>query len=368
MRNKKIVSIFLIVIILSLQFYNLSWAWANKISTLVDMATGNTTRAIPTDATKYFYNQLSDDAKVFYDAMEKMLADGTLKTGTEYYVFGDNEISQNQLVAFTMGNDQLMDDFGAGRDAFSQDHPEVFYVDYDQFSIRVTQTKDGLKASMGTGRSDSYLNKQFANEEEVDLAIAAVDAKVAEIVSAAKNIEVAEGKSKEYEQIRYVHNEIIKAVTYKLETKYAERFDSSDPKNAFSIRTVYGAFVNKEAVCEGFSRALKMVLDRLNIPCVLVRGVYIHNSYTPEEHMWNYVQLKVGEEYKWYAVDTTFDNLDNIEETKKGIVSTEYLIVGGDIMNKDHVPTGIISDVNFEFTYPKLEEDSGKYTEIYNHN
>lgn len=251
--------------------------------------------------------------------MEKMLEDGSLKTGTACYEFSDDEIPQEKLEQFAAGNRQLSEDFGVARDAFSQDHADVFYLDYDYLSIRVTNCNNTYKITLGIGRGDSYLNKQFSSTSEVDLAISTVNAKVNEIVKKVTSEEfkasIDERQDLEEQQIKYVHNEIIKNCVYKLEP------DISNEKYAYSVRNVYGVFGNGEAVCEGFSRAFKMVLDKLNIPCVLVTGVYMHNTDTPEEHMWTYVQLQNG---KWYGVDPTFDNTDD----QKGEISTQYLLVG----------------------------------------
>ena len=59
--------------------------------------------------------------------------------------------------------------------------------------------------------------------------------------------------------------------------------------------TAYGALVNKEAVCEGYAKAYKLLMDAMGIPCDVVIN---------EEHAWNVVCL----EGKWYLVDVTNDD------------------------------------------------------------
>ncbi len=54
-----------------------------------------------------------------------------------------------------------------------------------------------------------------------------------------------------------------------------------------------------EPVCDGYSKAFKMVLDELGIPCVLVSS---------ETHMWNNVKMDDG---RWYNVDLTWDDNDS---------------------------------------------------------
>lgn len=59
--------------------------------------------------------------------------------------------------------------------------------------------------------------------------------------------------------------------------------------------TAYGALVNKEAVCEGYAKAYKLLMDAMGIPCDVVIN---------EEHAWNVVCL----EGNWYLVDVTNDD------------------------------------------------------------
>lgn len=59
--------------------------------------------------------------------------------------------------------------------------------------------------------------------------------------------------------------------------------------------TAYGALINKEAVCEGYAKAYKLLMDAMGIPCDVVIN---------EEHAWNVVFL----DGKWYLVDVTNDD------------------------------------------------------------
>ena len=51
---------------------------------------------------------------------------------------------------------------------------------------------------------------------------------------------------------------------------------------------------------------MKILCDKENIPCILVVGNI--NLETNFAHMWNYVQMEDGQ---WYAVDCTWDDLDD---------------------------------------------------------
>ncbi len=298
---------------------------------------------------RYFYGQLTEEAKRLYDAMYEMYASGMLKSGTEDYDLAAHGcVSQAQMEAYAQGDNGLLMTLGAARDAFCADYADVFYVDFSYLSIRVTRDKaNQYHAYLGTGRSDNYFLQGFQSRQEVESAVAEYEKKVSEIADAAKKLTVEAGKNLTEEQIKYVHDYIIKHTSYRLEHQ-------CKPENVGHVRTAYGALVRGESVCEGYARAFKAVLDRLAIPCILVQGAYRASTDSYELHMWNYVQLNG----KWYAVDSTMDDPISKKQNIGGLdgyENTEYLLVGDDVMSRRHVPSGIMSEAEYEFSYPSLE-------------
>lgn len=292
---------------------------------------------------RYFYGQLTPEAKLFYDAMYEMYVTGSLKTGTaDYDLVVHGCVSRKQMETYVAGDNSLLMTLGAARDAFYADYADVFYVDFSYLSIRVTRDKENqYHAYLGTGRSDNYFLEGFKSREEVETAVAEYEAKVNAIVDEAKKLANAE------EQVRYVHDYIIKHTSYRLEYQCKR-------ENVGHVRTAYGALVRGESVCEGYARAFKAVLDRLAIPCILVQGAYRASADSYELHMWNYVQLNG----KWYAVDSTMDDPISKKQNTGGLdgyENTEYFLVGEDVMSRRHVPSGIMSEAEYEFSYPSLD-------------
>lgn len=70
--------------------------------------------------------------------------------------------------------------------------------------------------------------------------------------------------------------------------------------------TAYNALLSGRAVCEGYSRALQLLLDMVGIPNYLVTGVGVDDSGSREGHMWNIVTIGGSN----YHVDATWDDLD----------------------------------------------------------
>ena len=301
-----------------------------------------------TVADGYFYQQLTSEAKVFYNAMEQMDREGVFVSGGSFDLVANGLLTSEQAEAY--GYSGLMAQYGAARDAFYADSTDLFYVDFDYLTLRVTSDSEGkYHVYLGTGRSDSYYTKGFENEEQVKDAIAEYESEINKIVSGAQTVTAKDGNSRNAEMVKYVHDYIIDHTSYRLE-------NVCKPENIGFIHTAYGSVVKGEAVCEGYSRAVKAVLDRLGIPCVLVYGFYMHDKDTPELHMWCEVQL----EGDWYAVDATMDDPRSRTGTTQGIDGWEnqdYLLVGSSCMDRQHYSSGIMSPVEYEFEYPPLSVD-----------
>lgn len=295
----------------------------------------------------YFYNQLPEDAKIFYKAMQKMLSSGMFKTGTGSYDLTANGLSQESIEAHATGQKDLLKLYGAARDAFYADYPDVFYVDFSDLTLRITQNAGGYHAYLGAINSHTYYSEGFTSVSQVNDAIAAYEKEKAKLVQGARSVAAGEGENLQAKQIEYVHDAITKSVSYRLE-------DACKPENIGFIRTSYGALVKHEGVCEAYTRAFKSVMDELGIPCVMVQGVYNHSENVPELHIWNYVEL----DGKWYAVDVTMDDPKSDKPSNNGVdgyENHEYLLCGESVIGRKHVPSGIMSEAQFEFDYPVLE-------------
>lgn len=117
-------------------------------------------------------------------------------------------------------------------------------------------------------------------------------------------------KYDEYHMERYVHDTLLKNCSYAVGVKSV-----SDGWENF---TSYGAIVNGSAVCEGYSKAMQMLLSITGISSYIIRG-----EADGIKHMWNLVKL----DEQWYHLDSTWNDTD-------GGISYEYF----------NVPTSIISD------------------------
>ena len=174
---------------------------------------------------RYFYDQLTEEAKQFYLAMVDMYQNETFKTGNEDYdLVKNNRVTQAQIESYASGSQTLLMSMGAARDAFMYDNPDVFYVDFSALSLRATKDSNGqYHAYLGTGRRDSYYLPGFTSKDDVNQAIEKYEEKINTLVNEAKNLEIKEGENKVKKQVEYVHDYIVKNMIYRYEDEVTQR-------------------------------------------------------------------------------------------------------------------------------------------------
>lgn len=282
--------------------------------------------------------------------------------------------TEDEVKEYEKGNTTLTSAMNAARYAFYADHPEIFYVNFQKLAIRPTKgANNEYHAYLGSGRYANYYIEGFTDQTQVQEAIDAFEVCVNEIAEKAKNIETAENANKTVEQIKLVHNEIVYNTGYRLESDCV-------PGNEGFISTPYGALVKKEAVCEGYARALKTILDKLGINSILVQGTHQSKGSAAVPHMWNYVEIEEetvarSTEKVWYAIDATLDDpflrdttMDSTDpdfvpgsDIQEGFENTRYCMVGVETMQIEHVAMETVEAAgNYTFKYPELNlEDYG---------
>lgn len=122
------------------------------------------------------------------------------------------------------------------------------------------------------------------------------------------------------EKIKAVHDWLIRNVKY----DYDSFLRGAVPKISHTSK---GALLRGIAVCDGYSEAMKKILNRLGIPCEIVIG-----RCNGAGHAWNIVKT----DGKWLYVDVTFDDpIINGKNTNTKPYYT-YFLKTAKQMRKDH--------------------------------
>lgn len=286
---------------------------------------------IPSTDKGYYYSQLDTTAKQIYEVLEQNRAN--LKTGV-YEITLPEKVTN---VLYEESGDVILGEaFQGAWDAFIYDYTDMFFIDTSKVCLLTTTTTIGSKktyqVTIGKGENSNYFEEGFSSYEDVQNAIYQLE----DIRTQMKNQLVG---NSDYDKIKKVHDWLVDNIEY----------DTTLGRT--NNHNIYGAFIERNVVCEGYAKAFKYIMDELDIPCILVKGIGTNSSGETEKHMWNYVYI----ENNWYAIDVTWD--DPIIEGNGWItkdIKYAYFLKGSKEFNKSHQEEGQISVGGKVFSYPML--------------
>lgn len=235
-------------------------------------------------AIDYYYNQLDEDARIIYNKLlvnkDKFLSGkDTITIGTMF----SKELETEE------GTNKIVDSVKDALKAFYYDKQEMFYIDMAKMEVYMIGKSQGgkvinnlelrLASSQISYWKDGITSKEQALEQST------------QFINRTKEI-IEEVKDKsDYVKVKHVHDWLINNVEY----------DGSAP----NCHNAYGAIIEGRAVCEGYARAFKYMMDQLNINTIFAAGNATDNDGKTGPHAWNYVKMDDGQ---WYAIDVTWDD------------------------------------------------------------
>ena len=282
---------------------------------------------------RYYYNQLDEYGKIIYDGFEQNKEN--MKSGTYSIDFGNKF---NKLLNTVGGENKLNTSFQSAWNAYTYDNVDIFYIDVEKLTLTTRTTTianiSTHKVELSSGNNSTYLKDHFVSREVIDGKIRLLEAMRQEI---ARQLQ---GYS-QYEQVKEVHNWLIDNIQYDVNLEAQEPYSIS------------GALTEGKAVCEGYARSFKYILDELGIPCVLVSGTGTNSNGETESHAWNYVQLNGS----WYAVDVTWDDPVIIGNSNIEIDSEtryKHFLKGSNTFLSSHYEDGNLTSNSIRFKFPTL--------------
>lgn len=129
------------------------------------------------------------------------------------------------------------------------------------------------------------------------------------------------GKMRDRDAVKTLHDYLAAEMKYD-----SEALRNRKKGRLISAHSVIGFFSKQSAVCDGISCTAKLVLNALNIPCIVVAG-----SAEPEDgsgHAWNIV--KIGDEA--YHLDITWD----INMSTRDKICYDYYNIPDEAARRDH--------------------------------
>ncbi len=138
----------------------------------------------------------------------------------------------------------------------------------------------------------------------------------------AEQLHLLEGD--DYEKELRVHDWICRNVEYDYEGRNKNKLS-----RVIASHNILGVFAHHKAQCEGIAKAVKVLLNAVDMKCIVVTGDSIKNGQRVP-HAWNIVDID-GESYQ---LDVTWD-IGAIERNKHHIVY-DYFNLTDELMNQDH--------------------------------
>ena len=202
------------------------------------------------------------------------------------------------------------------------DHPEIFYIKhsvlYDTHSL----------FPQYVGSKKQIEKMKIALNKKADAAV-----------------KIAKTKKTQTERVIYLHDYLVNSTEYDTENYLKDTL----PESSF---TAYGALMKGTAVCDGYAKALKLLLNKAGIWAVRVTG-----EGKGESHAWNLVKV----DGKYFYVDATWN--DPVADDKSPILAYNYLLVPESVLAKDHTwnKKGLPKASSTKFNYLYTLEDFARY-------
>ena len=256
------------------------------------------------------------------------LALGDLVTTASFNGVYVTKIPQN--ASFAQKKQEVCEYIAAVFHAFDRDHPEIFWLS-GKCQARILVAKDP-----STGTQTAYFFLVLADKNGFTMCAPAWTA-AGSIAAGVKRRDAAA-------------DAILKTVTAgdtagkvrQLNTWLTEHNQYNTTPDLTTIgnepheclAALEGRIGTQGPVCDGYSRAFKLLCDRLQIPCVLETGwAKATKTSAVEFHMWTLVQ--VGQ--AWYGADITWDDpaVKDFVGAKSGRENEDFLLVGADTVIRE---------------------------------
>lgn len=162
------------------------------------------------------------------------------------------------------------------------DHPEIFYV-----GQRV-----GMRASLL--KAEAFVDYTYSPAEVTQITI-----RLEETADSIIREQINDYQS-DYDKVRALHDYLKCNLEYDV---VAASSANLNDRNIAQAHSIVGALLNHKCVCDGFSKALKYLCDRISVECWVVCGSG-NSLLTVGPHAWNIVKINGY----YHHVDVTWDN------------------------------------------------------------
>ena len=202
---------------------------------------------------KYGYSLLSDSEKLVYS----QIVEGIESVRTDISITPTKLDVLNKIFNYIVN-----------------DNPQYFWLNINGYTYYYNPS---------TNESNRIVLAYYITADQKSAAVSAVQAAAANILSKVN------GSMTDYQKAIILHDALVNSVVY--------------DGTATMMHNMYGALVDKRAVCDGYSRAYQYLLNKAGVYALIAVGD-ANNGKTTGPHAWNVIRM--GGNY--YHVDVTWDD------------------------------------------------------------
>lgn len=266
----------------------------------------------PDDLVKVYQSRLNDDEKAVYDQIYQAILDHAERTGPLV-----KEVNKDRCREIL--------------NAVICDNAEIFWCAYGGGSILC----NGDKAVEVIFRYIMTAGETKRRKKKIEKAIKPF-------------LKGVKPSMSDYEAALRTFENIVNIIDYDSIGLKEQELDPESDKKPDNLRSVYGVFVEKKAVCAGYAKAFQYITNRLGIECTYVRG----RCHSGEMHAWNLIKL----EGEYYYIDVTWGDQTDTDQKKSGradvsydyfCITTEELLRTRNIQNAEQFPDCKATSCNY---------------------
>ncbi len=198
------------------------------------------------------------------------------------------------------------------------DCPMLFYVDLNKMELFSDRYKTNVKL---------YYFESASSIKNMKMEVEAVSAAAMAYIQNATT---------DFEKAVILHDFLVRSSALS---------NNTNDDNSASEHTPYGALVEKSAFCDGYSLALKILLNRIGIECITAEG-----KANGQPHVWNIAKLD-GE---YYHIDSTWNDGDM--EFANDLIFHGFFALSDSALFTTHTPSEI-------FDVPECKTENNYYAQ-----
>ena len=247
---------------------------------------------------RYYYHQLNKQEQEVYKA------------------FYDGVMAHEEIIPIPVRCKFSQESFERIFMAMTRDNPLIYFL--NQSACSTASDMFGHLA---------FCPQYFFSKEKVKEYNRKIEKVVNELAGQLRLLECSD-----YEKEIRIHDWICQNIEYDYEGT-----DKSKLSRVIASHNILGVFAHHKAQCEGIAKAVKVLLNAVDVKCIVVTGDAVKNGESVP-HAWNIVKC----DGQYYYVDTTWGDPGyrelQGEDVTKDFVAYEYLCCSGQMLNQTHTP------------------------------